>query len=246
MQNNRYLLVPLVAIAFVSGCCSTAKNSSLTDAHHSYNSASADPKITDLAAIEITQAGALLSEADAALNEDESDDAINQLAYLAKQQVAIAQETAKQKKAELAIADAIAKHKQIRLVEKNAKAVKQQLKQLNAMKTGRGLMIALDDGLFRAKKAQLKPIGLSNVAKLADILNQYSKYNVSIGSRSINRGLSDRRSYTVRMALIDMGIGGGRIKTHRYADGFPVAGSQSNHWVEIIFSDAKRQYLSTF
>lgn len=218
MQNNRYLLMSLVAIAFVSGCCSTAKNSSLTDAHNSYNSALTDSKITDLAAIEITQAGALLSEADAALNEGESDDAIDQLAYLAKQQVAIAQETAKHKTAELEIADAIAKHQQIRLVEKNAKAVKQQLKQLNAQKTGRGLIITLDDDLFRAQKAQLKPVGLSNVTKLADILNQYSKYNVSIGSRSINRGLSDRRSYAVRMALIDMGIGGGRIKTHRIGD----------------------------
>jgi outer membrane protein OmpA-like peptidoglycan-associated protein len=252
MQNNRYLLMPLVAIALVSGCCCTAKNSSLTDAHNSYNSALTDPKITDLAAIEITAAGGLLNEADVALNEGESDDAIDQLAYLAKQQIAIAQETAKQKTAELEIANAIAKHKQIRLVEKNAEteAVKQQLKQLNARKTDRGLMITLDDDLFRAQKAQLKPIGLSNVVKLADILNQYSQYNVSIEGHSINPGFSDRRSYAVRMALIDMGIGGDRIRTHGYADAIPVADtpavSQLNQWVEIIFSDANGNIYPRF
>jgi len=252
MQNCRYLLMPLAAIALVSGCCSTANNSSLTDAYNSYIGALTDPGITDLAAIEITQAGALLDEADVALNKGESDDAIDQLAYLAKQQIAIAQETAKQKTAELEIADAIAKRKQIGLVEKNAEteAVKQQLKQLNARKTGRGLTITLDDDLFRAQKAQLKPIGLSNVVKLADILNQYSQYNVSIESHSINPGLSGRRSYAVRRALIGMGVGGGRIRTSGYADTIPVAGtaavSQSNQWLEVILSDASGRYLSEF
>lgn len=49
------------------------------------------------------------------MSEGESDDAIDHLAYLATQQVAIAEETAKRKTAEFAVANAVAKRDQTRL-----------------------------------------------------------------------------------------------------------------------------------
>lgn len=126
------------------------------------------------------------------------------------------------------------------------------LKELNAKKTERGLVITLSgDVLFRTNKAQLQAGGLRNVQKLADFLNQYPQYKVlveghtdSIGSNSANQALSDRRAYTVRTALNDMGISGDRIRTRGYADAYPVAGNntaagrQLNRRVEIILSDA--------
>ncbi len=51
-------------------------------------------------------------------------------------------------------------------------------------------------------------------------------------------------AYTVRTALNDMGISSERIRTHGYADAYPVAGNdtaagrQLNRRVEIILSDA--------
>jgi hypothetical protein len=87
-----------------------------------YNSASTNPQVTNLAAVELKQAGDTLNKADAALSKGESTDTVNQLAYIAKQQVAIAQETAKRKTAELAVTNASAERDQVRLQARTAEA----------------------------------------------------------------------------------------------------------------------------
>src|SRR5674476_1079161 len=271
MKINRYFPMTLIAVAILSGCSSVP--SSLTEAHSSYNSASADPQVTNLAAVELQQAGVTLSKADSALSKGESADTVNQLAYIAKQQVGIAQEAAKRKTAELAVTEASAKREQLRLEARTAEAdaakqqaaisqetaVQQQaliaqqemqLKELNAKKTERGLVITLGDVLFSTNKAQLKPGGMRNMQKLADFLKQYPQRKVlveghtdSTGSDSLNQELSDRRAYAVRTALIDMGISSDRINTRGYGEAYPVAGNdtaasrQLNRRVEIILSD---------
>jgi len=272
MKINRYFPMTLMAVAILAGCAAS-KNSSLTEAHSSYNSASADPQVTNLAAVELQQAGVTLSKADSALSKGESADTVNQLAYIAKQQVGIAQEAAKRKTAELAVTEASAKREQLRLEARTAEAdaakqqaaisqetaVQQQaliaqqemqLKELNAKKTERGLVITLGDVLFSTNKAQLKSGGMRNVQKLADFLKQYPQHKVlvegytdSTGSNSLNQELSDRRANAVRTALIDMGISSDRVTTRGYGEAFPVAGNdtaasrQLNRRVEIILSD---------
>jgi outer membrane protein OmpA-like peptidoglycan-associated protein len=285
MQKNRYFPMTLIAATIVS-CCSSI-SSSLIEAHSSYDSASTNPQVTNLAALELKQAGDSLNKADSALSNGESADTVNQLAYIAKQQVAIAQETAKRKTAELAVTDASAKRDQVRLEARTAEAdaAKQQvaimqeaasqqaaalaaaganaernqtliaqqemqLKELNAKKTERGLVITLGDVLFSTNKAQLKSGGMRNVQKLADFLKQYPQrkvlvegYTDSTGSNSLNQELSDRRADAVRTALIDMGISSDRVTTRGYGKAFPVAGNdtaasrQLNRRVEIILSD---------
>lgn len=165
----------------------------------------------------------------------------------AKRQAAIAQETTDQQAAELAAASANAERDQALIAQQEA-----QLKELNAKKTERGLVITLGDVLFRTNKAQLESGGLRNVQKLADFLKRYPQHKVlvegftdSTGSDSYNQELSDRRANAVRMALIDMGISSDRVTTHGYGEAFPVggndtaAGRQSNRRVEIIISDSK-------
>jgi len=105
MKINRYFPITLMAVAILAGCAAS-KNSSLTEAHSSYNSASADPQVTNLAAVELQQASVTLNKADSAFSKGESADTVNQLAYIAKQQVGIAQEAAKRKTAELAVTEA--------------------------------------------------------------------------------------------------------------------------------------------
>ena len=286
MQKNRYFPLTLIAVAILAGCAAP-KNSSLTEAHSSYDSARSNPQVTNLAALELKQAGDSLNKADDALSKRESTDTVNQLAYIAKQQVAIAQETAKRKTAELAVTNASAKRDQVRLEARTAEAdaAKQQvaimqgtadqqtaalaaaganaerdqaliaqqemqLKELNAKKTERGLVITLGDVLFSSNKAQLKSGGMRNVQKLADFLKQYPQHKVlvegytdSTGSNSLNQELSDRRANAVRTALIDMGISSDRVTTRGYGEAFPVAGNdtaasrQLNRRVEIILSD---------
>ncbi|HEY8037001.1 MAG TPA: DUF4398 domain-containing protein [Methylobacter sp.] len=117
MKNHRYHLIILFAVAIVSGCTTMPKNASLTEAHNSFNNVRTNPDVINLAALELKAADDTLKKADAALEDDET---VNQLAYLAKHQVAVAEETAKQKAAELAIAYATAKRTQIQLQARTA------------------------------------------------------------------------------------------------------------------------------
>ena len=287
MQKYRLLPVTLIAAAILAACSSVPQNSSLTDAHNRYNSAFSNPQVTNLAALELKEAGDSLSKADEALSKGESTVTVDHLSYIAYQKVAIAQETAKRKAAELAVTDASAKRDQMRLeartaeadaarrqaamsqatVEQQAAALaaanaksqddqeviaqqERQLKDLNAKKTARGLVITLGDVLFSTNKAQLKSGGMHNMQKLADFLNKYPQHKVliegytdSIGSEARNQKLSERRATSVKSALIDMGISGERISTQGYGEAFPVAGNETassrqlNRRVEIVLSD---------
>jgi len=373
MQKNKYFPMTLIAFAVLSGCNSMPRNLSLTEAHSSYDSARANPQVTNLAPLELKEAGDSLNKADIALSKGESDATVNQLAYIAKQQVGIAQETTKRKSAEFAVANASANRDHIRLEARTAEAdaakqraaiaqetanqqaaelaaasanaerdqarlatktteadaAKQQaaiaqetanqqaaelaaasanaerdqarlavktaeadaarqqvaiaqetadqqaaalaaasakaehdqalidqqemqLKELNAKKTERGLVITLGDVLFSTNKAQLESGGMRNVRKLADFLKQYPQHKVliegytdSTGSNSLNQELSDRRAYAVRTALVEMGISSDRVTTRGYGKEFPVASNdtaasrQLNRRVEIILSDDK-------
>jgi outer membrane protein OmpA-like peptidoglycan-associated protein len=292
MKKNRYLPMTLIAVAIISGCSSVPKkNASLEEAHSSYNSARNDPQVTNLAPLELKEAGDSLDQADQALSKGQGDAQVNHLAYIASQQVAIAEETAKRKTAELAVTEASAQRGQVRLEARTAEAdaanqqaaqqaaiaqetaaqqaaalaaagasaerdqaliaqQEKQLKELNAKKTARGMVITLGDVLFSTNKAQLSSGGTRNVQKLADFLKQFEQrkvliegYTDSTGSNDYNQMLSVRRADAVRTALIDMGISSDRISTRGYGEAFPVAsnktaaGRQQNRRVEIILSD---------
>ncbi len=268
MQRKWYFSIVLitVAIVIVSGCGSIPQNASLTEAHRNYNNAQTNPQVTNMAALELKEASNFLEKADAALNNRENDTTVNHLAYLANQQVAIAQETARGKVAELVVTNASGKRNQILLDARTAEAdeskrqvafdqvliaeQERQLRELNAIKTERGLVITLNDVLFRTDMAQLEPNGVRTVQKLADFLRQYTQRNVlieghtdSTGSHIYNQELSDRRAHSVRMALIDNGISSNRIASHGYGEAYPVASNdtaanrQLNRRVEIILSD---------
>lgn len=288
MQKNRYFPLALIAVAVLAGCSSTPpKTTLLTEAHSNYNNAQSNPQVTNLAALELKEAGDTLSRADAASSKGQGSAAVDHLAYIANQQVGIANETAKRKTAELAVTNAGAKRTEVRLEARTAEAneakqqvamvteiadqqsadlaaadanaqrdqatiakQEQQLKELNAQKTDRGMVITLGDVLFHTNKAQLESGGMHNIQKLADFLKQSPKTRVlieghtdSTGSDSHNLELSDRRASAVKTALIDKGISSNRISTRGYGKDYPIAGNdtaanrQLNRRVEIILSD---------
>jgi len=125
-----------------------------------------------------------------------------------------------------------------------------QLKDMNAKKTERGMVITIGDVLFDTNKAELKSGGMRNVEKLGSFLKQFplrkalvEGYTDSVGSESSNQILSDRRAGAVRTALVDMGVGRERVAMHGYGEAYPVGnndsadGRQSNRRVEIVLSD---------
>lgn len=171
----------------------------------------------------------------------------------ANRQVASMKETANQQSEELAAANASAAAANANAVSDQATIAKQeqQLKELNAKKTKRGMVITLGDVLFGINKSELKSGGMHNVQKLADFLKEYPKHKVliegytdSTGSAEYNQQLSERRANSVQAALVNqMGISPDRIATRGYGEEFPVAGNDSasnrqmNRRVEIIISD---------
>ena len=172
-------------------------------------------------------------------------DAAKQQVVIAQKQVAVVQETVNQQAEQLAAANANAERDQQVIADQEM-----QLKELNAKKTKRGLVITLGDVLFSTSKAQLNAGGNHSVQKLADFLSRHPKHRVlieghtdSTGSVRLNKKLSMRRANAVQLALIGMGINSERIVTHGYGKEFPVASNdtaadrQLNRRVEIILSD---------
>ena len=329
MQNYRFISTALLALATVAGCSTVSENSRLNEARHDYNAAQNTPRVVNLAPTELKHAGDALAEANAASAKNDDEARVTHLAYIAKQRVAVAQETAKQKEAETTLTNAGVERNKIRLdarteeadkakqkaeasqrqseasqrqseaslrqseasqqqaeasqrraessqrdadasqekavlsqqhadmshqqardAEKRNAQLEAELKELNAKKTERGLVITLGDVLFDTNKAELKSGASRSLKKLAGFLTQYPQrtaqiegYTDSTGSADYNQDLSDRRASAVRTSLVGMGIDSGRITTHGYGKESPVAsnntaaGRQMNRRVEIILSD---------
>ena len=272
MYPDHTIPLTLLTIALLSGCAATLPNASLSDAHERYNNARSNPDVTNLAAVELNDASASLDKADRAYKEDDSDPAVDHLAYMAKQQVGIAEQTAQRKSAELAVNNAGTKRDAIRLEARTAEAdsanrqvviahenaerdqaiireQEQQLKELNAQQTERGLLIVYNDVLFRTNQAQLGSKGIHNLEKLYYFLNQYGQYHVlieghtdSVGSNDANLKLSHKRANAVHDALVEMGIDHGRMELRDFGEESPIAsnangvGRQLNRRVEIYLS----------
>ncbi len=152
MLKNLYFPLSLIAVAVVSGCASVPENTSLNDARTSYNSARNNPQITKLAPIELQEAGKTLDMANTAATNRAEVSTVNQLAYLAKQKVAIAQETAKRHAAELDIANSSAKRDQVRLELRTAEADAAQKRAMLAQQTADQRATALAAASLKAEQ----------------------------------------------------------------------------------------------
>jgi len=267
MKKNKLLPLSLIAMMTVlASCAMPDRNPRLEDARSSYSTAQSDPQVVNLAALELKEADDALAKADKAWTQRKDPAKVDHLAYVAQQRVAIAQETAKRKAAEAAVSQSEAERDKIRLAsrtveadksqrkaqsaEARAQQLESQLKELNAKQTKRGLVITLGDVLFDTNQAQLKPGGVREMQKLADILKDNPQRTVSVegftdstGTASYNQELSERRAETVRDTLAGMGVSADRITTRGYGRSFPVAtngteaGRQLNRRVEVVISD---------
>ena len=277
MKKNSLYSAGLIAVitgAVLAGCSTTPdRNARLEDARSSYRYAQDDPQVTGLAALELKEAGDALARADNAWTQRQDPVKVDHLAYVAQRKVAIAQETAKRKGAEASVSQSEAERAKIQLAgrteeadqarqqaqnaETRTRQLESQLAELNANKTERGLVVTLHDVLFDTNRARLKPGGIREVQKLADVLDKHPQRTVAIegftdstGSDERNQELSEQRANAVRDALLGMGISANRITTRGYGKSLPVAsnatqaGRQLNRRVEILFSDENGQIMS--
>ncbi len=169
-----------------------------------------------------------------------------------RQQAADATQQAAAANQQAAAAQQAAAHSQMQAgdAERRAQALEMQLRELNAKKTERGLVITIGDVLFDTNRAELKSGGMRNIERLSGFLKEYPQrtasiegYTDSVGSDDHNLALSARRTDAVRSALLAMGVGRGQLATQGYGESHPVAGNDSaggrqmNRRVEIVLSD---------
>ncbi len=113
----------LAVSASLLGCSSLpSDNLQLDRARSDYRSAQADPQTAAHAASEMKLAREALDRANSAWAAQDASAKVDHLAFLAQQQVAIAQETTRQKLAEAAVSSANAQRDQIRLQARTQEA----------------------------------------------------------------------------------------------------------------------------
>ncbi|MBB3169025.1 OmpA family protein [Simiduia aestuariiviva] len=129
---------------------------------------------------------------------------------------------------------------------RNAK-LEQELADLNAKKSDRGMVLTLGDLLFETGKSDLKFGIADNLDKLSLFLNQNQDrqliiegYTDNIGSDAFNLSLSQDRADSVKSYLLKQGIASYRMQSSGKGEGTPIAsndsaqGRQRNRRVEII------------
>lgn len=218
MKKNSTLLMSMSALAILAGCSSMPQNAMLSDAHSHYDNARTDPLITRYAAVELKQAGDTLNKADMALKNDEKDATVNQLAYIANQQINIAQQTASQKAAEATVADANAMRTKAQLDARTAEAeaAKQKVSQVQQTADQQAATLAAaqakaesDQALISKQKMQLKELHAQKtdrgmVITLNDVLFAVNKSELTPGGlRNVQKLAEFLNQYPKTKVLVE-------------------------------------------
>lgn len=131
------------------------------------------------------------------------------------------------------------------------KRLQQELSDLQAKQTERGVVLTLEDVLFETDEAELKPGADLAMNRLADFMRDHPDRRLLIeghtdarGAEQYNQRLSLQRAYAVTEALVERGIQTNRLRPVGLGEAYPVAsnettaGRQQNRRVEIVVSEA--------
>lgn len=123
MTTLRTLTLTVLAAAVLAACAGMPPdNVGLNQARSDYRGLQADPQTQRLAATELRQAADALALAEAAQVRRDDSAQVDQLAYLARQRVALAREAGNRKAAEEAVAKASAERDRLRLAARTREA----------------------------------------------------------------------------------------------------------------------------
>jgi outer membrane protein OmpA-like peptidoglycan-associated protein len=146
---------------------------------------------------------------------------------------------------------------QAREAQERANSLEEELRELRAKPTDRGMVLTLGDVLFDTGKSTLKPGAYQTIERVATLLKESPERKVmieghtdSVGSEEFNMGLSQRRAQSVQAALMERGVPGNQISATGRGESTPVAsnddpgGRQQNRRVELIFEQAGSRVAS--
>lgn len=248
MRATYFIPVLSALVLAVAGCATPPENAQLLQARSQFSSLQQKPESNTLAAVETRIASNALDRANQVSLHDRTDPKIDQLAYLASQRIALAEQTIAGRKIDAQLDNIAVDRTQVQLDVRTA-----QLKALQAMKaqpSERGQVITFGDVLFDTARADLKPGSQRDFQGLANFLLQNPERQVrvegftdSTGGDAFNQTLSERRAQAVARGLERFGVGSERITVVGYGKQYPVADNlsaqsrQLNRRVEVIVSN---------
>lgn len=266
-------IITVTALAAVLAACASApqRNDQLEQARAEVQTLSSDPLAQQAASGDVDAARASLNQADTAFQQKAPPEKVNQLAYLAlrhaqagearisearsRQEVARAQQDRDRILLQARERETQNAQTQAATAQTELAGERQELADLQAKQTDRGLVLTLGDVLFDTGRATLKPGADRTIDRLAQALKDNANTRVmieghtdSVGSDEYNMALSERRAEAVADALRFRGVPADRYEVKGLGKDFPVAsndtqaGRQQNRRVEIVFSDASGRF----
>jgi len=217
MHQKSSLLPAITFCAIFTGFATTASFAEGTSVEQDNLAAVATEKAA------VAREEALLAREAAALEE--------KWAALAERKAAVAQKEAQALQATVA----------------RASQLEQELADLKAKETDRGLVLTLGDVLFESDQAELTADAMRKLYPLVSLLKERPERSIiieghtdSAGAETYNQELSENRALAVRDFLAANGIDPQRITARGYGEDYPVAsnatqtGRQDNRRVEVV------------
>ena len=261
-------IIVVTGLTALLAACATApqRNDQLEQARAEVQNLSADPLAQQAASDDLAAARASLDQAQGAFQQKAPPEKVDQLAYLALRHAQAGEARISETRARQEVAKAQHDRDSILLAAReretqNAKTetavaqtqlanARQELLDLQAKQTNRGLVMTLNDVLFDTGHATLKPGADRDMDRLAQALKDNANTRVmieghtdSVGGDDYNMALSEKRAEAVANALQMRGVPADRYQVKGLGKAFPVAsnetqaGRQQNRRVEIVFSD---------
>jgi len=236
----------LVAAMIVAGCSSTpsasdtaAANTAIANAGQAIDHAAGDPNVAKYASSELDRATDSLGKAKVAWNDKHDLKASTQLAYLAQQRAATAQELANERAAHEAVALAATK--------RDREVAAADARHATSATVVTAEQIQQGFGGFAFGRAKLPPKAMPAIAALAtELKNNPGRVVVidghtdTVGSSDYNHALGMERAKAVRAALVREGVESSRITIRSLGEQNPVAsndtsaGRRDNRRVQIL------------
>jgi OOP family OmpA-OmpF porin len=231
----------LIGTVLMLAGCASEPNRGLEEARQNLNQIKQDPKIASNAPVALYDAEQAFNRAHGAWEDDENEEYVDHMVYMANQNIKIAEANAQEKMSNDEFERLSGKSKQMQL-----DARIKELEELKAQQTDRGMMVSVGDVLFQTGKADLKPGALQNLYRLVSFLKENPTRKVmveghtdSVGSSQSNQLLSERRAHAVADFLLSNGVEGSRLSDIGYGEEYPVdtnstaAGRTNNRRVEV-------------
>ncbi|MBU2013201.1 MAG: DUF4398 domain-containing protein, partial [Gammaproteobacteria bacterium] len=172
-------LPTMLALSIGLVACANQPNQNLEEARSSFSALQSDARSSKVAALETQDASNMLDKANKAYLNDADEETVDQLAYLTKRRIELAEQTIALRAAEEDLGKASAQRAEARLEARDAQIRKLQ-EDMQAKQTERGTLVTFGDVLFDLDKAELKPAGMRGIQKLAEFLNENPERKVVV------------------------------------------------------------------